>query len=198
MNRTRRIAVVVTRHPRYGSGKRRLAREVGEARAWRFQRWALASLVRRLGRDRRWTLVLALTPDRAAAWAVPGLRRTLRRPQGSGDLGARMQRLLQGPGARHVVLIGSDCPAVAPADVAAAFDALRRAPWVLGPATDGGYWLIGARRRPTLGAPFRGVRWSSRHTLADTLANLPAETIVLRLLSDVDEAGDLEPWRGLF
>lgn len=196
MKRARRVVIVVTRQPRYGSGKRRLAREAGEAAAWRFQRWALASLVRRLRRDRRWTLVLAPTPDRASV--TPPLRGTRRTPQGKGDLGARMQRLLQGRGAGHVVLIGSDCPAVSPADIAAAFAALRRAPWVLGPATDGGYWLIGARRRPTLGAPFRNVRWSSPHTLADTLANLPEETVLLRRLSDVDEAGDLGPWRGRF
>ena len=194
----RRTVVVVTRQPRYGTGKRRLARVAGERLAWRFQRWALARLVRRLGRDRRWTLVLALTPDRSARRAPAWMRGPHRLPQGGGDLGARMLRLLQGPAGGDVVLIGSDCPAVSADDLAAAFAALRHAPWVVGPAADGGYWLIGARRRPCLGSPFRGVRWSSRHTLADTLANLRGPVAILRSLPDVDEAADLEPWRGLF
>lgn len=60
----RRRLVVFARRPRLGQGKRRLAREVGELEALRFQRFALQRLVRALRHETRWTLWLCLTPDR--------------------------------------------------------------------------------------------------------------------------------------
>ena len=109
--------------------------------------------------------------------------------QGRGDLGARMGRAL----ARHrrAVLVGCDIPDLGRADIAAAFRALGRAQAVFGPAEDGGYWLVGfGPRRPP--APFAGVRWSSEHALADTLANCRSYRVaLLRRLQDVDTAEDL-------
>jgi glycosyltransferase A (GT-A) superfamily protein (DUF2064 family) len=62
---------------------------------------------------------------------------------------------------------------------------------VFGPAEDGGYWLVGQRRLRALPDLFRGVRWSSPHALADTLANLaPGQTHALvATLTDVDDGG---------
>jgi glycosyltransferase A (GT-A) superfamily protein (DUF2064 family) len=91
------------------------------------------------------------------------------------------------------VIVGTDIPALGADQVARAFAELGRADWVFGPAEDGGYWLIGARRRPALRLPFAGVRWSTRHALADTLANLRgARPAFLEVLRDVDEAADLD------
>ncbi len=186
----RGLLVLFARAPRLGAVKRRLAREVGNAAALRFHRAMLGSLARRLGRDRRWRTVLAATPDRARFPSpLP------RVPQGRGDLGQRMARAL----ARHrrAVLVGSDIPGVRAADVAAAFRALDgRADAVFGPAEDGGYWLVGlGPRRPR--DPFRGVRWSGPHALADTLANCRGRRVaLLRRLRDVDDAADLAAWAG--
>ena len=186
----RGLLVLIARAPRLGAVKRRLAREVGNAAALRFHRAMLGSLARRLGRDRRWRTVLAATPDRARFPSpLP------RVPQGRGDLGQRMARAL----ARHrrAVLVGSDIPGVRAADVAAAFRALDgRADAVFGPAEDGGYWLVGlGPRRPR--DPFRGVRWSGPHALADTLANCRGRRVaLLRRLRDVDDAADLAAWAG--
>lgn len=178
--------IIFARAPRLGTVKRRLAREIGDLPALRFYRNQLAVLLRRLGRDRRWRTVLAVTPDRAAArWPVrlPCL------PQGRGDLGARMQRALSRH--RRAVLVGSDIPGVGPADIAGAFRTLGRADAVFGPAEDGGYWLVGlGPRRPE--RPFASVRWSSEHALADTLANFRGRRLaLLRRLRDVDTAADL-------
>ncbi|WP_270939419.1 TIGR04282 family arsenosugar biosynthesis glycosyltransferase, partial [Falsiroseomonas oryzae] len=111
-----------------------------------------------------------------------------------GDLGRRMQRAL----ARHrrAVLVGSDIPGLARSDLAAAFLALGRADAVFGPAEDGGYWLVGlGPRRPA--RPFAGVRWSSAHALADTLANFHGRRVaLLRTLRDVDTVEDLRAIRG--
>jgi rSAM/selenodomain-associated transferase 1 len=181
--------IVFARAPRLGTVKRRLARGIGAMAALRFYRGQLRRLLRELGRDRRWRTELAVTPDRVC-WPA-GLPM---RPQGRGDLGARMGRAL----ARHrrAVLVGCDIPGLGRTDIAAAFRALGRAQAVFGPAEDGGYWLVGlGPRRPP--APFAGVRWSSEHALADTLANCRGYRVaLLRRLRDVDTVADLMATRG--
>ncbi len=188
--------VIMVRAPRLGVGKRRLARDLGALAAWRFQRHMLDRLLSRLARDPRWTTWLAVTPDRAvpwaahwaAAWAAPA--RVI--PQGGGGLGARMARLLRERPPGPVVVVGSDIPDLDARHVARAFRALGRHDWVFGPAADGGYWLVGARRRRAPWRPFEAVRWSSRHALADSLANLAgARVALLEELHDVDTGADL-------
>jgi glycosyltransferase A (GT-A) superfamily protein (DUF2064 family) len=96
------------------------------------------------------------------------------------------------------VIVGSDIPELAPRHVAAAFRALGDHDAVIGPAPDGGYWLIGFRRRPRVPAGlFAGVRWSSAHALADTRASLPprASVALLGTLEDVDDGASYERWR---
>jgi uncharacterized protein len=184
------LLILFARAPRLGTVKRRLARDVGDAAALRFHRAMLRALARGLGRDRRWRTVLAVTPDRAR-FPTP----LPRVPQGRGDLGERMARALARD-RRRAVLVGSDIPGVRAADIAAAFRALDGgAGAVFGPAEDGGYWLVGlGPRRPA--APFRGVRWSGPHALADTVANCRGRRVALvRRLRDVDDAADLAAWR---
>ena len=197
----RRGLVLFVREPRYGVGKRRLARDIGDGAALRFERQMLALLLRRLGRDRRWRLRLAVTPDRARRrrrlWP-PGLAIT---PQGPGGLGERMRRALAACPPGPAILVGSDIPAMRAADIAAAFRLLGRCDVVFGPAADGGFWLVGARRCPRPLPPFRPVRWSSRHALADVLANLPTRVSVAfaARLEDVDDGAAfyrLAPRRG--
>ncbi len=196
----RRHLVIFARRPELGVGKRRLARGAGELTAWRFQRVMLAGLLRRLAPDPRWTTWLAVTPDPGArdlSWLPAAGRRPVRAiPQGRGDLGRRMARPMASLPPGPVVVVGSDVPGISAARVAAAFQALGACDAVLGPALDGGYWLVGlaarARRRP----PFHPVRWSSPHALADTCANLDRAGLTWRTLdtlSDVDAADDLRP-----
>ena len=75
------------------------------------------------------------------------------------------------------MIIGSDIPGIEAVHVARAFRALGAADWVIGPAGDGGYWLIGARRRPRLVLPFARVRWGGAEARADTLANLAGQRV---------------------
>ena len=192
--------VVMARAPRLGVGKRRLAAEVGDLAAWRFARLNMLTILGRLGRDPRWRTLVAVTPDRAASVGVPGWKVPLL-PQGGGDLGDRMGWLLQTLPPGPVVLVGSDVPGIGRTQVARAFAALGDHDWVIGPAPDGGYWLIGAKRRPALRLPFAGVRWSTEHARADTLANLErqgAKVALLEELADVDSAADLGRLKGGF
>lgn len=177
--------IVFARAPRLGRVKRRLAAEIGDVAALRFYRRTLLRLLARVARDRRWRTVLALTPDsgRIAGWVS--------RPQGRGDLGMRMARALaRAPG--PAVLVGSDIPALGPAQIACAFRRLASADAVLGPAIDGGYYLVGTRRGSLARWMFRNVRWSTPHALADTRASLRGRRVALvDPLADVDTAADL-------
>jgi uncharacterized protein len=183
--------IVMARAPVAGRVKTRLAAEVGVATALRFARHSLAALLQRVAADARWSATLAVTPDIAAASRLwpPGVRVMA---QGDGDLGARMQRLLDRTPPGPVVIVGTDIPGIARAHIAAAFRALGRHDAVLGPAADGGYWLVGLRRRPRVLRPFRSVRWSTEHALGDTLANLRGRSVArLPTLFDVDTPADL-------
>jgi hypothetical protein len=180
--------VVMAKRPVAGSAKTRLARAIGTGRAVGFARHAAAALLERMGRDRRWQTIVSVAPDSGVkdrCWP----RWVARMPQGRGDLGARMQRILDATPAGPTLIVGTDVPGIRPAHIAEAFARLGSCDAVLGPATDGGYWLVGARRRPRVLRPFAGVRWSSPHALADTLANLAGRRVVLAAtLSDVDDA----------
>jgi glycosyltransferase A (GT-A) superfamily protein (DUF2064 family) len=145
-----------------------------------------------LGADPRWRLCLAITPDEPAqhvgACFVVG--------QGEGDLGQRMTRLSQQLAPGPLVYIGSDTPEVATTDVQAAFEALEASDAVVGPALDGGYWLIGLSRAQRQNLPFESVRWSTPHARADTLSNLAGKRVfMLRELEDVDDGASYRRWR---
>jgi glycosyltransferase A (GT-A) superfamily protein (DUF2064 family) len=189
--RTRHL-VIFARRPQLGVGKRRLAADVGDGEALRFTRAALDRLTRTLGRDPRWRLWLAATPDRPLDWIRAGTAI----PQGPGDLGERLTRLIRALPPGPVVILGSDTPTVTRADVAAAFRALGPNRAVFGPAPDGGYWLIGLRRGPGETLPFGGVRWSTPDALADTLANLSDCRVArLREQEDIDDGAALRRYR---
>lgn len=195
-----RHLVIFARTPQFGRVKRRLARDVGTAEATRFYRAALRRQIETMARDPRWTVWLFVTPDtevRHPAWrgAVPPQRV---RPQGHGDLGQRMLRPFQTLPPGPVVLVGSDIPGMQPSHIARAFRLLDRYELAFGPASDGGFWLIGARRRRPLPQDlFTGVRWSTAHALADTRANVPSEvsTGEAETLDDIDTADDLRRFK---
>jgi glycosyltransferase A (GT-A) superfamily protein (DUF2064 family) len=116
--------------------------------------------------------------------------------QGTGDLGERMGRVMRALPPGPAVIIGTDVPDIRPDHVARAFRALGRHDAVFGPAADGGYWLVGLRRRPRVPEIFEGVRWSTEFALADTLANaLTLDVALLDVLDDVDDGAALERWR---
>lgn len=184
MHRSRHL-VIFTRYPSFGTGKRRLAADVGAATALRFQRVSLAHTLRRLRADRRWRIWLAVTPDRSGPWPPHyGLI-----AQGAGDLGRRLERVTKTLPRGPLLVIGSDVPGITPDLVSRAFHALEGHEAVIGPSGDGGYWAIGLRRRPAPPNPFRAVRWSTEHALADTLSNLEGRRVMrLAKLDDIDDA----------
>ena len=187
-----RHLVIFTRYPRFGVGKRRLAAGAGSGAALRFQRVMLSIQLVRLSRDPRWTTWLAVTPDRSGPWP----RHIGILPQGKGDLGRRMTRVVERLAPGPAVIVGTDSPELRADHVARAFAALGQYDAVFGPATDGGYWMVGLRRRPRFINPFRAVRWSSEHALDDSLANLNGHAVaILDRMDDVDDVESLARMR---
>jgi hypothetical protein len=193
--------ILFVRAPLLGGGKRRLAREIGDIAAVHFERAMIALLLRRLGKDGRWRLRIAVTPDKDRRRARHWCRRAEAVGQGEGDLGIRMRRALETCPPGPVVLVGADIPALDGRHVALAFHLLGSHDLVFGPAEDGGFWLVGARHPRRLPPLFERVRWSGPDALADTLAGLPRRIKVgyAGRLEDVDD-GDayrrLKPSRG--
>ena len=213
--RCRLQLVVLARWPAPGRCKTRLAAGIGRGRAAAVQarlgqhviaaaREALGRLGARAG-DPAAELVLAvdgLGSRAARRWGRElGVDRVVL--QGSGGLGSRLQRQLvraHREGASRILLLGSDLPNLEPGDLGAAFRSLEAAPWVLGPAHDGGYWLIGARQPHP--SPFAGlgepIAWGTAAVLAATLGlaahhQLPVLLVAQR--SDLDRPEDLRSWR---
>ena len=182
----------MVKEPRPGRVKTRLGRDLGmTAAAWWFRHQSRA-LLRRV-QDPRWQLVLAVAPDRAGITSRVWPAHLTRWPQGRGNLGDRMGRMLRGAPPGPVCVIGADIPGITAAHIANAFNALRAKDVVFGPAHDGGYWLIGLKRsRPIPPRLFANVRWSTEHALADTITTLPNHRIAqIATLKDVDTIDDL-------
>ena len=119
--------------------------------------------------------------------------------QGTGDLGERMARSLQAAfaaGMGRTIIIGTDCPQLDTVILQSAFEALAQQDLVLGPATDGGYYLIGLRRFvPEL---FVDIPWSTATVFSKTMAiatHLNLTIAHLPTLTDIDYPEDLALWR---
>lgn len=212
--------VVLLRWPAPGRCKRRLAAGIGAVRAAAIQARLAAHVLQMAvaatqqlnsaphlapslgGRIESVLAVSGLGARAAARWGRScGISRTVL--QGQGALGARLQRQVmraRREGAGAVVLIGGDLPQLGAVDLVQAFGLLRHHPVVLGPACDGGYWLIGLRQRsPQLFAGHgEAISWGSAAVFAQTLAACDATGLLPALLprrADLDRPEDLERWR---
>ncbi len=194
--------ILMLKFPRPGAVKTRLIPALGAERACELYcalvRHTLATAAELAEHtDIAIEVRLAGASDETAARAWLGDAVAIRE-QGGGDLGARMERATSAAlaeGAVAVVVIGADCPQLTAAHLSAAFAALRDHDLVLGPAEDGGYYLIGLRRpQPAL---FSGIAWSTATVLAETLAAAQRAALschLLERLGDVDEPDDLAVW----
>ena len=178
----RPVILLFAKAPEPGRVKTRLAAAIGTPAAVVLHKLFVHTMLDRLPRFGEVELHLDTpTDDFSRENVSPAL-------QSPGNLGDRMLYAL----APRVpaLLLGSDSPTVPDAHIAAMLDA--SADITLAPADDGGYWAIAARRtHPNM---FAGVRWSTEHTLADTVAACQAAGLTVALgpaWFDVDEARDL-------
>ena len=124
-----------------------------------------------------------------AAWLGDDLRYI---DQGDGDLGVRLARAAA---ATPALLIGADIPDLTAAHLRRAAAVLTEAPVVIGPAEDGGYWLLGlAAPMPAL---FEKIAWGTATVFAETVAKLAEPPVILETLADLDRPEDLSRWPDL-
>lgn len=186
--------IVFIRAPRIGTVKTRLAAGLGATGACEAYRHMIGLTLSAV-RGAHASVELRCTPDDAAgelaAWREPDWSVA---PQGEGDLGARMLRAVAdnlAKGFQRVILIGTDCPYLAVPDLRAAAAALDAQEVVIGPAEDGGYWLIGLRGLHA--GLFQDIPWSTGEVMATTLQRARAAGLsvhCLRVLRDVDTLAD--------
>ena len=198
--------IVFTRFPEPGKAKTRLIPALGARGAARLQRQmtehiiAAASVLK--GQN---GLSLEIRYEGGSASMMQNWLGSnwVYRPQGDGHLGRRMQRAFAAAfeeDAAAVVIVGSDIPKISTRIIQQAFAALRKKDLVLGPATDGGYYLVGISGPAANMASarlFEGVDWGSDRVLAQTLqtAGVLGLTVTqLDRLADVDRPADLPVW----
>ena len=197
----RRHLIVYAKRPLPGYAKTRLGAAIGaEQAAGVYARLLYAYLLDLLSApppDTRIELSVASCAD--VPFFADAFPELIVRPQAGGDMGQRLAASFAqafAEGAEAVVLTSSDVPSLDSQAVCAAFEALETVPVVIGPASDGGYYLIGMRAP---GAPlFDRVEWSSERVLAQTAALIQAHGLAVTYLpeqDDVDTVGDLEHWR---
>lgn len=187
--------ILFAKAPRLGFVKTRLARDVGEVRALQIYR-ALGSRAAEEVRRAERRVVIYFTPDDAEAELRSWLGSTGLefRPQGDGDLGKRMATAFEAclRDCASVCIVGTDIPGITPSILGDAFDALAGQDVVLGPAEDGGYYLIGlSEPRREL---FDDVPWSTDAVFDVTTQRARANGLsvtVIERLADVDTVGDV-------
>ncbi|HXB56843.1 MAG TPA: TIGR04282 family arsenosugar biosynthesis glycosyltransferase [Vicinamibacteria bacterium] len=197
----RDVLLVFLKAARPGAVKTRLAAALGKAAAAELYRVLAEAEVRHTTPRRgEYERRFCFTPKGARAAMEAWFPEEVFVPQEGADLGARMARAFDRAfrdGARRVAIIGGDVPAVSREIVREAFRSLKGYDVVLGPARDGGYYLLAlSRPRPGL---FRGIAWGSSSVLAATVKK--ARGLAVRLLeplTDIDTLGDLRTeWRRL-
>ena len=190
--------LVFMKHPEPGKVKTRLAAAVGPDRAAALYRDWIGIVLRALQPIRgRATLICyhdGGPADRFAEWSALADEW---RPQPTGDLGARLAAGFADAHASGapVLAVGTDCPEIDVQLLEQALDRLRYHDAVFGPATDGGYYLVGTSRH--LPGFFEGVRWSSPHTLSDHLTRCRERgwsAGLLPELADIDTAADWQAY----
>ena len=189
----RRVLGVFAKQPQPGEVKTRLAAATSREFAVQVAAAFLADSLDRFAsvRARR---IIAFTPAGARTYFEADGRFDLVL-QGDGDLGSRLERFITShiaAGADDVVVVGTDSPTLPTSFIEDAFDRLATADIVLGPATDGGYYLIGCGRRVPL--IFTNIRWSSAAVLGETVAHLD-RSWRLALLPPWYDVDSLDDWR---
>jgi uncharacterized protein len=124
---------------------------------------------------------------------------TLLTPQSAGDLGARLEAIFVqrfAAGAQGVAIIGTDSPTLPPERIAEGLKTVRSVDVVLGPAEDGGYYLIAVRVEawPRTRTLFDGISWSSGTVLDETIDRITQAKLSLALLASWY---DIDDWAGL-
>lgn len=190
------LVVLMAKAPRPGAVKTRLARSLGKERACAIYRWMVERQLSVIPSG--WRVEVLFDPPDSLQEMQEWLGRSFDFwPQTMGDLGVRMCKAAEGAFSRSpsaVILVGGDSPDLLESDLEEAFTRLQSgADAVFGPATDGGYYLLGMRALHR--GLFDGIPWSSSSTLKDSQAKAAELRLKVAMLSekeDIDTIGSFE------
>ena len=191
----KQLLIIFYRNPELGKVKSRLADTVGEERALALY-LVMAAHTRKISLSVPVDKVVYYSRfiDTEDNWLNSDFQKRL---QQGDDLGERMKRAFEESfdlGYESVCIVGTDCPELTGAMVIAAFEALNHHDAVIGPALDGGYYLLGMNRfMPEL---FDDKKWSTDSVCGDTIQDLKRQNFSYQLLPtlrDVDRETDLPP-----
>jgi rSAM/selenodomain-associated transferase 1 len=199
MAKTDRALLIFIKNPEKGKVKTRLAKDAGDDRA-------LAIYLELLRHTREIALELDVHRhlfyssfiDTADDWPADRFQKKI---QEQGDLGSRMKDAFRQAfqSASSVVIIGSDCASLTKEIVEQAFDALQEHDFVIGPAMDGGYYLLGMRSFQA--SVFDLETWSTEDVFSETIRQmdtLDSSYHCLPTLSDIDYLKDWETYGWAF
>ena len=186
------VVLVFQKNAILGKVKTRLASGMGELRALEIYRHLIQSTYSVLEDVSAsvWTYYSDFIPETVN----PPIAKSF--VQEGHDLGERMANAFARSfesGMEKVVLIGTDCPSLQSQHLNQAFEALIHSDLVLGPATDGGYYLIGMKRKADY--LFEGISWSSAEVLSQTLAVASANGLDFTLLDELSDIDTQEDWQ---
>ena len=182
------VLMIFVKAPIMGKAKTRLAAGIGKVHAQRVYR-AMCAKVFKECISPQWQTYLYVTPDDCAHKNYGGNwpAHLPRISQGPGGLTERKAKLYtyKGP----LIAIGTDIPQLKNRDIARGFKALKTHDAVFGPASDGGFWLIGLIGPAKTGL-FEGIRWSHPDTLVDMKRKIDGSIAYVNTYTDVDNARD--------
>ena len=191
--------IIFTRYPEPGKTKTRLIPALGAEGAANLQRQMTETTVKKA--NKLFDFISLSVEVRFVGGDLQLMKNWLGsdlkyQEQGMGDLGERMARGFQSAfnrGMNSAIIIGIDCPSLTPEIILHAFTKLTKSDVIIGPATDGGYYLIGLRKStPEL---FQGINWGTSEVLSKTVAIAQSLKLVIDYLpelSDIDRPEDLE------
>jgi uncharacterized protein len=187
------LLVIFYRNPELGKVKTRLAKAIGDERALAIY-IKLSTYTRHITEDLAVTKVIYYSEfaDTEDHWANTSYQKKV---QQGNDLGEKMYNAFAdafSDGYKSVCIIGTDCLELTSSTITNAFKQLMTHNAVIGPAVDGGYYLLGMNKlHPEI---FKGKSWSTSSVFADTILNfknLKLRFSKLEMLSDIDDEHDL-------
>ncbi|WP_240751416.1 TIGR04282 family arsenosugar biosynthesis glycosyltransferase [Flagellimonas onchidii] len=192
MNRKENLLLIFTRNPELGKCKTRLASKIGNEAALNVYKFLLkhtAVLTKNLNAEKQ--VYYSENIWKNDIWDNQVYQKKLQKGE---NLGARMYNAFESGfnlGFKKIIIIGSDMYDLAPADLEEAFLKLQDHDFVVGPAEDGGYYLLGMT---TLKKElFQDKSWGTKTVLKDTLENLEGEDVcLLQVKNDVDHYEDIK------
>jgi len=188
-------AILMYKAPELGRVKTRLAKSVGDSAALELYRWMGQRQLSEVPAE--WELETRFSPDSSESVMREWLgSRTLLRPQGGGDLGDRMMRAARsclGNGVEQkTIFLGADCLGLDESALKKAALSLDNADFVLGPASDGGYYLLGIKSFES--SIFHGINWGSPSVLKETIDRIRSLDKAMELL---EQRVDVDDWKDL-